>query len=78
MPEQTDLPIDRTLTPENATERGYLWLYDIFDGMIHSIIVQSLVEEGYKLGKASETRYLVSVGVYQPLTPQTTPQQHEQ
>ena len=67
MPEQTQLPIDSTLTPENATERGYTWLYDIFDGMISSPIIQSMVEDGYKLGKASETRYLVAAGVYQPL-----------
>ena len=71
VPEQTDLPIDLTLTPENAKERGYTWLYDIFDGMRNDPLIQSMVQDGYKLGKASNTSYVVSAGVYQPLTAQT-------
>jgi hypothetical protein len=70
VPEKPDVPIDVTLTPENAKERGYMWLYDIFDGMMQDPIIQSMVGDGYKLGKASNTSYVVAAGLYQPLTAQ--------
>ena len=69
MPEQTTLPIDETLTPENAQEKGYVWMYDIFDGMVNDPSITSLVQDdGYKLGKAGENS-IGGTGLYQPLRP---------
>ena len=70
MSEQTDLPIDLTLTPENARERGYTHLYDIFDGMMQDPLIKSMVNDGYKLGKANNTSYVLSAGVYEPVRTQ--------
>jgi hypothetical protein len=70
VPEKPNVPIDLTLTPENAKERGYNYFCDIFDGMIHDPIVQSMIEDGYKLGKASNKSYVVSAGVYVPVRTQ--------
>jgi len=67
VPAPADVPIDLTLTPENAQERGFIWLYDIFDGMMRDPLIQSMLQDGYKLGKASNTSYVVSAGVYQPV-----------
>ena len=68
MPEPTDVPIDGTLTPENAEARGYVWMYDIFDGMVHDALIKSLVQDdGYKLGKASENNVVMATGLYRPL-----------
>ena len=70
MPEQTSLPIDKTLTPGNAEERGYMWMYDIFDGMVNDPSIKSLVQDdGYKLGKAGENN-IGGTGLYRPLRPQ--------
>lgn len=71
MPEKPAAPIDLSLTPENAAERGYTWLYDIFDGMLQDPLIKSLVDDdGYKLGQASQTNYVVAAGVYEPVRKQ--------
>jgi hypothetical protein len=68
VPEQTDLPIDLTLTPENAADKGFPWICDLFDGMAHDALIISLVQEdGYKLGKAGGNNTIAATGLYRPV-----------
>lgn len=49
--------IDETLTPENAKEKGYLWVYDLksTDGsLFNELDAVLLTEKGYKLGLCSD------------------------
>lgn len=69
-----DMPEDFSLTPENANEKGFEWMYDDFynDGDIlistnfHTL--RSLSDEGYKLGRSvSRMNAETQKGVYAPL-----------
>ena len=65
------LPVDSDLTVASARAKGYHWISDVFPDLPDDIlreIAQSVREEGYKLGKASDESEESGLGLYQPLS----------
>lgn len=68
-----DLPIDETLTPENAEQRGYEFLGDTsYDReaplAVMKSIIDSVEKKGYKLGQPASTMAAdIYQGLYAPL-----------
>ncbi len=67
------LPIDDTLTPQNADDRGYIWRVDVAYDETEKIPpelmkdFQKLLNDGYKLGCALEPFSDQDKGLYEPL-----------
>jgi len=70
MPEKTQFPIDTTLTPKNAKERGYVLWNDVYINEVTPGLddVSILIKEcGYKLGIASIEKEVDLYGLYKPI-----------
>ncbi len=70
MTQQTlPLPIDKTLTSENAQQRGYEFVCDLFGQFLeeNEELLASLRPEGCVLGEASAENRDDALGLYQPL-----------
>ena len=65
-----DWPIDDTLTPETANERGYVWVNDVYyvsllgDQTVLRDIVEMVTKSGYKLGRPVAIPMDDGVGIY--------------
>jgi hypothetical protein len=69
MTQQTlPLPVDKTLTPENARQRGYEFVCDLFGEFLeeNEELLASLGPEGCVLGEASAGNRDEALGLYQP------------
>jgi hypothetical protein len=70
MTQQTlPLPVDRTLTPGNARQRGYALVCDVFPAFIRENreLMATLAAEGCVLGAGSAGNRDEALGLYQPL-----------
>ena len=71
--ELLNFPIDQTLNPQTANAMGYRWIedfvYDTSQEMERNLydIMKSLVEDGFKIGKAKEPVGYLDKGWYAPL-----------
>ena len=64
-------PVDKTLTPENARQRGYGFVCDAFPEFLRENweLVATLAAEGCVLGEGSAGNRDEALGLYQPLRP---------
>ena len=64
-------PVDKTLTPENARQRGYGFVCDAFPEFLRENweLVATLAAEGCVLGAGSLASGEDALGLYQPLPP---------
>jgi hypothetical protein len=70
MKQQTfPLPVDQTLTPENARQRGYAFVCDVFPAFVQENreLVATLRAQGCVLGVGSAGNRGDALGLYQPL-----------
>ena len=67
--ENLPLPVDQTLTAENATQRGYTFVCDVFPEFIQENreLVATLRAQGCVLGGGSAGNRGDALGLYQPL-----------
>ena len=71
---QIALPIDDTLTPQNAPERGYRWVCNVAyeeTEVIPPDLLQNylnLINDGYKLGCALHPITDLDKGLYEPVS----------
>lgn len=73
MTKQKELPcpVDKTLTPENARERGYVFVCDAYPEFLRENrdLVATLRGQGCVLGAGSVASGDDALGLYQPLLP---------
>ena len=64
-------PVDKTLTPENARQRGYVFVCDVLPEFLRENreLVATLAAEGCVLGGGSVASSDDALGLYQPLPP---------
>ena len=67
------LPVDLSLTPQNAKERGYVWVGDIVSESNAFLVgfqedVSVLLREGYILGRAQYETTSSDKGLYCPVS----------
>lgn len=63
------LPVDKTLTTENARQRGYTFVCDLFPEFVQENreLVATLRAQGCVLGVGSAGNRSDALGLYQPL-----------
>ena len=66
----TKLKVDRTLTPQSALEKGFVWKKDsIYSPVAPSLLqeIVDLVKKGYRLGQPNASSNSdIFVGLYKP------------
>jgi hypothetical protein len=67
-------PVDRTLTPANAGQRGYTLVCEVFPEFVaeNKEVIQALLADGCVLGLASSGNQDEALGLYRPL-PRSVP-----
>ena len=62
------LPVDKTLTPANARERGYTLVCEVFPEFVaeNKEVIQTLLADGCVLGLASPGNEDEALGLYRP------------
>lgn len=69
--QELPFPVDNTLTPENARQRGYVFVCDAFPEFLEENreLVAAVRSQGCVLGAGSVASSDDALGLYQPLPP---------